>query len=203
MTSATRSRLRRHPERAVEAAERARILDAGVVAHVAVVVAGEPLVLPLMYHHEGGRLYLHGSRASRLLRHLAGGARVCVGVTIVDDLIASRTAFNHSANYRSVTVFGRGRAVDDPQRKREIFDRMIARYFPGRESARDYAPPSVKELAVTTLVEVEVEEVSGKRRAGPPTGPTDGPDGDGGSYTCGLVAVGGALDPDHGGIGSR
>lgn len=196
VSAAPRSRLRRHPERSVEdRAEREAILDAGLVAHVAVVVDGEPLVLPLMYHHdEDGRLYLHGSRASRLLRHLATGAPLCIGVTIVDELVASRTAFNHSANYRSVVVFGRGRIVADAQHKRAVFERMIARYFPGRVSDRDYHPPTTRELAVTTLVEVEIDEVSAKRRTGPPTGPGDADGNGGGTQTCGLVAVGGALD---------
>jgi nitroimidazol reductase NimA-like FMN-containing flavoprotein (pyridoxamine 5'-phosphate oxidase superfamily) len=172
-----RSRLRRHPERAVTSTpELDTVLAAGLVAHVGVVVDGHPLVIPLLYQHEDGIIYLHGSRASRLMRHLAAGTDVCLTVTIVDGLVASRSAFNHSANYRSVVVFGRSAEVRDEQRKRDVLAAMTARYFSGRSVGRDYEPATNKEMAITTLIAVTVEELSGKQRSGGPLSAIDGLD---------------------------
>src|ERR1041384_5260091 len=47
------------------------------------------------------KLYIHGSRASRMLQSLSGGADACVTVTIIDGLVLARSAFHHSMNYRS------------------------------------------------------------------------------------------------------
>ncbi|MDX1518192.1 MAG: pyridoxamine 5'-phosphate oxidase family protein, partial [Woeseiaceae bacterium] len=41
------------------------ILDAGIVAHVAFIQDGNPVVVPMLYGRDGERLYLHGARKSR------------------------------------------------------------------------------------------------------------------------------------------
>ena len=83
-----------------------RILDEGFVCHVGFVVDGQPFVIPTNYARVDETLYVHGSSASRMLRTLAGGVQMCVTVTLVDGLVLARSAFHHSANYRSVVMLG-------------------------------------------------------------------------------------------------
>jgi len=167
-----RTRIRTHPERAVpDAAE--EILLAGLVAHVGFVVDGQPFVIPMGYHYEAGKLYIHGARGGRLPRTLRDGQPVCVEVTLLDGLVASRHALYHSMNYRGAIAFGRVRPVVGDAQKTAIFDRMTLRYFPGRTMGVDYHPPSAADLKITELLEIEIEELNGKRRTGPPTGPED------------------------------
>jgi uncharacterized protein len=169
------TRLRRHPERALAAAaERDAILDEALVAHVGMCVDGLPVVIPLLVQHEAGVLYFHGAPASRALRHLRSGAPVCATVTVVEGLVASRSAFNHSVNYRSVVAFGRGAPVTDPARKKAVLERMTARLLAGRSAGRDYMPATPAELQATSMAAVTIEAWSGKRRSGPPIGPLDG-----------------------------
>jgi nitroimidazol reductase NimA-like FMN-containing flavoprotein (pyridoxamine 5'-phosphate oxidase superfamily) len=186
-----RTRIRRHPERA--APERAEeILRAGRVAHVAFAVDGQPYVLPFTYHYEAGRLYLHGAPASRALTTLYAGAPVCVEVTLLDGLVASRMAKYHSMNYRSVVVFGHAVEITDEVEQRTVFERMTARYFPGRTAGQDYAPARQGDLRGTRLLAVTVEELSAKSRSGPPLGPTDGDhDGSGSRFVVVLPGVDG------------
>ena len=175
ITPAERTRIRNHPERAVPD-ETAQILTEGMVAHVGFVDDGMPFVIPLSYHFDQGTpelLYLHGSVRSRAMKLLATGAPVCVTVTLTDGLVYSRKAMNHSMNYRSAVVFGAAREVIDESEKSRIFDDMVQRYFPGRMLDRDYNAPPSADLGVTTLVEVRIEDWSGKARRGAPTGPDD------------------------------
>jgi nitroimidazol reductase NimA-like FMN-containing flavoprotein (pyridoxamine 5'-phosphate oxidase superfamily) len=168
----SRTHIRRHPERAApEIAE--DILRAGRVAHVAFALDGQPFVLPFTYHYEGGKLYLHGAPASRAISALRAGTPVCAEVTLLDGLVASRMAKYHSMNYRCVVVFGRAVAVSDDEERRAIFERMTARYFPGRTAGADYAPAREGDLRGTQLLAIEIEELSAKSRTGPPMGPTD------------------------------
>ena len=170
-----RTRIRNHPERAVPE-ESADILAQGQVAHVGFIADGQPFVVPLSYYFDPQApdvLYLHGSVRSRALEHLAGGQPVCVTVTLTDGLVYSRKAMNHSMNYRSVMVFGHGKLIEDGDRKFEIFDRMVQRYFPDRQADRDYNPPPSEDLGITALVEVTIDDWSGKARRGGPTGPDD------------------------------
>jgi hypothetical protein len=51
--------------------ERARIeaiLDRSLVGHVAFIDRGEPVSIPMLYARIAGRIYVHGSRASRAMR---------------------------------------------------------------------------------------------------------------------------------------
>ena len=68
-----------------------QILDVGFLAHVGFCVAGQPFVIPTLYGRDGGKLYLHGSAASRMLGELETGIPACVTVTLVDGLVLARS----------------------------------------------------------------------------------------------------------------
>jgi nitroimidazol reductase NimA-like FMN-containing flavoprotein (pyridoxamine 5'-phosphate oxidase superfamily) len=159
--------VRRLPEKAVTDAEVLRaILDAGLVAHVAVVdESGQPFVLPCGYARDGDRLLLHGSTASRLFRTLAGGAPSCVTVTLLDGLVLARSAFESSMNYRSVMVLGQFNALDGEE-KLAALQRLSDHLLPERWS--DIRPPSKKELAATLVLSLPLSECSVKVSADPP-----------------------------------
>jgi hypothetical protein len=101
-----------------------------------------------------------------MLRELETGVPTCVTVTLVDGLVLSRSAFDHSMNYRSVVAFGSARRIADPVQKikslRVISEHLIA----GRWE--DVRRPSDKELKATTVLEFSIEEASCKVRSGPP-----------------------------------
>jgi len=185
-----RARLRRHPERAVPQ-EAANILCQARVAHVGFVQNGQPFVIPFLFDYAADiapdRVYLHGAHGSRALRHLAGGAAVCVEVTLLDELVYSRSAEMHSANYRSVVCFGQARELMDEAAKRQVLERMTRRYFTGRTLDVDYEPVTSEYLLTTSVLEVTVEDWSAKARTGPPLGPLDAdPDAPG---SAGVVKV--------------
>jgi uncharacterized protein len=167
MNLTKRTELRRIPDRGSHDWKTInQILDAGFLAHVGFCVDGQPFVIPTLYGRDEGRLYLHGSAVSRMLRELETRIPACVTVTLVDGLVLSRSAFDHSMNYRSVVAFGAARKVADPEQKiksvRVISEHLIA----GRwEEVRG---PSDKELKATTVLEFSIEEASSKVRSGPP-----------------------------------
>ncbi len=145
------TKVHQHPERAVP--QRAQeFLAQGKVAHVGFVQDDLPYVVPTLYHYspdQPDRLYLHGGMSSRMLEELAKGIPVCVTVTELDGLVYSRDAKYHSANYRSVMCFGRGRIFQDEDAKRVMFEAMTQRYFPGRTAGRDYTPAPSSHLTST------------------------------------------------------
>ena len=82
------------------------------------------------------------------MNHMATGAPVCITVTLLDGLVYSRTALNHSMNYRSVVCFGRGGQVFDADLQRSVYQAMVSRYFPGRTEGRDYSAPTPAHLEI-------------------------------------------------------
>lgn len=173
-SASRRAKLIRYAKRAVtDRAEIDAILAEGLVAHVGFEQDGQPFVIPMTYLYRDGRLFLHGSTASRTVRHLASGAPVCITVTLVDSLVASKAASSHSLNYRSAVVFGRGRPVRAKADIVELSHAIIARYFPDRAPGDAYRPVTDDELKAVRFVEIEIEEISGKRRSGGPINELD------------------------------
>ena len=167
MKTTARSELRRLPDRGShEAATIHAILDAAFLAHVGFNVNGQPFVIPTLYGRKGGKLYLHGSAASRMLRELEKGVPACVTVTLVDGLVLARSAFHHSMNYRSVVAFGTTRKIDDPAQKSHALRVISENVIAGRWN--DVRSPSEKELKATAILEFTIEEASAKVRTGPP-----------------------------------
>lgn len=169
LTRTPRSTVRRLPGRGTHDRRRAEaILDEGIICHVAFAVDGQPYVLPMNYGRGGRWMYLHGHRESRLMRHLAAGADVCVSVTLVDGLVLAESACEHSVNYRSVVLFGKARAVDDDGERLEALRYITDHFVPGRwEEVRQ---PGPEEMAEVLVVAVPIDEASVKVRDGRPTG---------------------------------
>jgi uncharacterized protein len=167
MNPTRHAELRRIPDRGSHDWETInQMLDAGFLAHVGFCVDGQPFVIPTLYGRDGERLYLHGSAVSRMLRVLETGIPACVAVTLVDGLVLSRSAFDHSMNYRSVVAFGTARKVMDPEQKIKSL-RVISEHLIGGRWA-EVRGPSDKELKATTVLEFSIEEASAKVRSGPP-----------------------------------
>src|SRR4051794_21873970 len=114
-----RTRLRRRHERGSHArADVHAILDAAPLCHVGYVIDGAPHVTPTLQWREGDRVYWHGSAASRFLDRVEG-KQVCLTCSLLDGYVLARSAFNHSANYRSVMVFGTARTITDHAEKEQ------------------------------------------------------------------------------------
>jgi nitroimidazol reductase NimA-like FMN-containing flavoprotein (pyridoxamine 5'-phosphate oxidase superfamily) len=161
-TIPSRHRERAHYDRDVVHA----VLDEAFVCHLGFVADGAPVVLPTLYVRRGERLYLHGSARSRPARMSGAGLPVCVTVTLIDGIVLARAAFNHSINYRSVVIHGHAVLVEDPEERSEVFDALVEHLVPGRST--DCRPPNAKELALTSVMRVDLDEVSAKVRQGDP-----------------------------------
>ena len=162
-----RTQVHRLPKRAVYDKEQVHaILDEGFICHVGFAVDGQPYVIPTGYGRVDDRIYIHGSAASRMLRSLNQGIDLCFTVTLVDGFVLARSAFHHSMNYRSVVVLGKAHPIDDPAEKMTALHAITNHIVPGRwEEVRT---PTEKELKATSVLFLDLDEVSAKVRTGPP-----------------------------------
>ncbi len=143
-----------------------QILDAGIVAHVAFVQDGEPVVVPMIYGREGNTIYVHGARKARIIRLLEQTCRACMNVTLLDGIVFARSVFNSSMNYRSVTVFGTPSLVEGTAEKLAAMKLISEHSMPGRwDEVRDSHENEVK---MTGVIELTIESASAKISAGNP-----------------------------------
>ena len=142
------------------------VLDAGLVAHVAVQdVQDQPFVVPVAYARHGHAVLFHGSTGSRLFRGLAQGAPTCLTVTLLDGLVLARSTFVSSMNYRSVMVLGSCSVLTGAS-KLDALERITEHLLPGRWAQARH--PSKKEVAATTVLSLPLTETSVKVSDGPP-----------------------------------
>ena len=142
------------------------ILDAGFLCHVSYLFNGQPIAIPTAYGREGDRIFIHGAVANRMMSTVLEEGKASLTVTHLDGLVLARSAFHHSANYRSVAVFGKVSKVEDSDAKMHALKVIMDQMLLGRwEESRI---PNEKELKATLVLEIKIDYASAKVRTGDP-----------------------------------
>lgn len=181
-----RTRVRRQPARGAYHRDSVHaVLDAALVGHVAFVDDGQPFAIPMLQARIDDVVYIHGSSASRAIRVLAEGVPACLTVTVLDGLVLARSAFEHSANYRSAILLGRFERLDGESERVAALEVFTNKLIPGRWN--EVRRPDRNELKATTILRMPIVEASVKSRTGPPSD-DDSPDAAGDTW-AGVIPV--------------
>jgi uncharacterized protein len=155
------TRIRRRPERGAYDRDVVNsIIDEALVCHIGVAVDGQPRVIPTAVIRIDDFIYIHGSPNNQLLTTLADGAPACITITLVDSIVAGRSGFGMSMDYRSVVIFAKAEKITNPDEKERIVAAFVEDILPGH-SVR---PPKKKEIAATVFLRFPLAEVSAKIR---------------------------------------
>ncbi len=160
-----------------------------MLCHVGYVFDGYPVVTPTLYWREGEAVYWHGSSASRAIR-ASEDIDVCLTVTHLDGLVLARSAFHHSANYRSAMIFGTARLLVDADEKMASLKAMMEGLSPGRWE--ELRPTTAQELKATRILWMSLDEASVKIRTG---GPIDDEEDMGSDVWAGVAPFRLSMDP--------
>ena len=161
-----RTRLRRMRERGHFDRETIYgILDAMPMCHIGYVIDGSPIVMPTIQWREGAHVYWHASNGGRGVKAWMEQP-VCLTVSLLDGFVLARSGLHHSANYRSVMIFGQPVVIQESEEKRDKLNRLIDTLYPGRSQL--LRPITGSELKRTAVLSMPIEEGSAKiRRQGP------------------------------------
>lgn len=157
-----RTQIRRKPQRGhYDFATVAAIVDAALICQIAFNEGDSVHCLPTACWRVGNYLYIHGASNSRLTRTLSGSdCSVCIAH--LDGLVLARSAFHHSMNFRSVVIYGRFVAVDDPEEKKRVLAAFVEHVSPGRSAL--VRPASSAEVAGTAVLRLSLDEAAAKIR---------------------------------------
>ena len=136
------------------------IIDESLIAHIAITNESGPVVIPMLAWRVDDYVYIHGANNSRLLRSLKQGVQTCLTFTLFDGWVLARSAFHHSAHYRSAVVFGQFEVVEDNQEKDRLLNHFIEQIAPGR--TEQVRLSNEKELKATMLLRIPLIEASVK-----------------------------------------
>lgn len=157
------NRVKRGANRATYDVEKINtILDAGFLCYVGYIYDGKPITIPMAYSRREDKVYIHGSTANRMLLSILESGETSITVMHLDGLVLARSGLHHSVNYRSVTMFGSLKKVEEDSEKTEILKWIVNQMVPNQwESLR---PMYQKELDRTIVVEFTIETASAKVR---------------------------------------
>ncbi|MCS0444281.1 pyridoxamine 5'-phosphate oxidase family protein [Vibrio diabolicus] len=136
------------------------IIDESLIAHIAITNESGPVVIPMLAWRVDDYVYIHGANNSRRLRSLKLGVQTCLTFTLFDGWVLARSAFHHSAHYRSAVVFGQFEMVQDNQEKDRLLNHFIEQIAPGR--TKQVRLSNEKELKATMLLRIPLTEASVK-----------------------------------------
>ncbi|KOO13759.1 flavin-nucleotide-binding protein [Vibrio xuii] len=136
------------------------IIDESLVAHIAIGDNDQPFVIPMLAWRVADKVYIHGANNSRLMRNLRKGVSTCLTFTLFDGWVLARSAFHHSAHYRSAVVLGHFTAIEDSTEKDRLLNHFVEQIAPGRTD--EVRLSNQKELDATMLLEIPLTEASVK-----------------------------------------
>lgn len=124
---------------------------------------GWPYVVPQLYIVEHGKLYFHSTAAKGHTRsNVEANPKVCFEVDEPGFIFpyGETAQCETSVSFESVVFFGTCRIIEDRQAKLHFYEQFMAKYAdPAWER-----PPVWPLLDATTVYEVTVERLTGKRR---------------------------------------
>lgn len=157
------NRIKRGHNRATYDVEKINaILDAGFIGYVSYNYENRAITLPMAYGRKGNKIYLHGSQANRMLRALLKSKEMSMTVMHLDALVLARSGLHHSVNYRSATIFGTLKNLNDPKEKEAALFYFMEHMMKGRWD--NIRPMHEEELERTLVVELTIESASAKIR---------------------------------------
>lgn len=138
------------------------ILDAGFIGYVSYIYQDSAITIPMAYGRKDDKIYLHGSQANRMLLALLEAKEMSMTVMHLDAMVLARSGLHHSVNYRSATLFGSIRKLEDPKEKDAALFCFMEHMMKGRWDG--IRPMHQKELDRTLVVEMTIETASAKIR---------------------------------------
>ncbi|HGY9566765.1 TPA: pyridoxamine 5'-phosphate oxidase family protein [Vibrio harveyi] len=161
LSSTNRTEIKKGAHKAVTDVDKLHaIIDESLIAHIAITNDTGPVVIPMLAWRVDNYVYIHGANNSRLLRSIKQGVQTCLTFTLFDGWVLARSAFHHSAHYRSAVVFGQFEVVEDNNEKDRLLNHFIEQIAPGR--TEEVRLSNEKELKATMLLRISLAEASVK-----------------------------------------
>jgi hypothetical protein len=151
-----------------------KITDPAVVTHIlktchtgrlgTLAKDGRPMVTPLNFAYHEGRIYFHCAQEGEKLDEIRRDNRVCFEVDLPVAYVKGTMENPCRAEYlyRSVILQGRAIIIEDRVERLMALDYLMRKYQP----EGGYGPYPEEKLALTCIVRIDIEDLSGKENLG-------------------------------------
>jgi uncharacterized protein len=127
---------------------------------------GYPMIKPLNFVYHKGNIYFHSAQQGEKIEDIKRNGKVCFEVDL--PIIYVKSVGNPcSADYlyRSVIIKGSAHIVEDQNERLSALKRLLKKYQP----EGGYGDFLTEKLALTAVVRIDIEEMTGKEDLGKET----------------------------------
>lgn len=146
----------RRKKQLLSAEESERILRESRTAMLA--LSGDddyPYVVPINYAFVDGRIYFHGAKTGHKIDAIMRNDKVSLCVVQHDELVSEEL----TTYFRSVTVFGRARILENDDEKLAAAQKFGMRFYPDKDKVDSEIR---REWDALCVVEITPEHITGK-----------------------------------------
>lgn len=146
------------------------MLHTAAVGTLATVHEGQPFVNTNLFVYDEAEhcLYIHTARVGRTRANLDAEPAAKVAFTVMEmgRLLPAPVALEFSVEYAGVVVFGTGRVLSDAEEPEatSALQAMLDKYAPHLSAGEDYRPPVPEELQRTSVMRIDIDSWSGKKK---------------------------------------
>lgn len=134
------------------------IIKSGRLCHIAMANRNEPYLVTVNYGYWDNTIYFHSAPKGKKIDWLRKNPRVCFMIYTDDELVEGENPCRDwSMKYKSVIGSGRATLLKHPAEKIEGLNILMAQY-----TKNGPFKFSEKNLRDTTVIKIEIEEISGK-----------------------------------------
>ena len=118
---------------------------------------GIPYVVPVCFGYRDRTVFIHCATEGRKIDIIKRNDYVCIEFDGDHELVQGDQACAWGMRYRSVIAWGKASLIENPREKRQALDVIMEHY------TADSFAYSVEKLAITTIISVKIETMTGKQ----------------------------------------
>lgn len=137
-----------------------QILKKATVCRIALCDKSKPYIVPMNFGFKDNTLYLHSAREGQKIDLMMKNNNICFEVDIGTEVLTSDNACSWGMKYYSVIGFGKAHFIETEEEKINILDIIMQKYNHNANKSFEYSKSA---LDKTTLIKVEIENLTGKK----------------------------------------
>jgi nitroimidazol reductase NimA-like FMN-containing flavoprotein (pyridoxamine 5'-phosphate oxidase superfamily) len=123
--------------------------------------------MAFVYDEKEKAVYFHTALKGRTRTIIEKNPRVCFGVAEIGRFYPGKTAMEFSNEYASVMVYGTVEIIHDRDRAWQALQMLMDKYFPHLRPDVDYRSMTDREIELTSVYRLNIEQWVGKKNRQP------------------------------------
>jgi hypothetical protein len=154
--------MRRNDREIENQAEIDEVITKADVCRIALIDGDLPYIVALNFGYKEGNpasLYFHCANEGRKIEIIKKNNAVCFQMDVDHELVTARKACGFGMNFKSIVGYGKIHKVESKEEKIEGLNYIMKQY-----TGKDQFDYEDKMLAITTILRLEIEEISAKKK---------------------------------------